>query len=108
MAQLSKTTIEINFKNACNQASQLEQLAQELNQIAASQLSGTLQSVAGSWKGDSANLFLQKGNSLVDQISASAQALKDAAASIKTIAKNTYNAEMRALELARIRESEQI
>ncbi len=106
MAQLSKTTIEINFKNACDQASQLEQLAQELSRIADSQLSGTLQSVSGSWKGDSAGLFLQKGNSLITQINASAQALRNAASSIRTIARNTYNAEIQALELARIRETE--
>ena len=108
MAQLSKTTIQINFKNAYRQAEQLERLAQELSRIAGSQLSGTLQSVAGSWKGDSANLFLQKGNTLMSQISASAQALRETASGTQTIARNTYNAEMRALELAQIREAEQI
>lgn len=104
MAQLSEATIQMNFSNAVRQARRLENLAAELSRLSGNELSGSLQAIAGAWKGDSSNLFLQKGNNLARQISDSAAALRGAARDIRSIAQRTYNAEMRALELARARE----
>lgn len=104
MAQLSESTIRMNFNNALRQAEQLDRLATELSRLSGNELSGSLSSIAAAWKGDSSNLFLQKGNALAGQISDSANALRSAASDIRSIAQRTYNAEMRALELARLRE----
>lgn len=104
MAQLSEVTIQMNFSNAMRQAQALENLASELNRLSGQELSSSLSSIAGAWKGDSASLFLQKGDRLAGQISGSATALYNAARDIRSIARRTYNAEMRALELARLRE----
>lgn len=104
MPQLSEVTIQMNFSSAMRQAQQLENLAAELSRLSTNELSASLSAIAGAWKGDSSNLFLQKGNALAGQISDSAQALRNAARDIQSIARRTYNAEMRALELARLRE----
>ena len=61
--QLSENTIKMNFANAARQAEQLDQLAAELSRLAGDDLTGSLQSLAGSWNGDSSSLFLQKGAS---------------------------------------------
>ena len=103
--QLSENTIKMNFANAARQAEQLEQLAAELSRLAGDDLTGSLQSLAGSWNGDSSSLFLQKGAALAEQMHQSAQALQDAANDIYSIARRTYDAEMQALELARVREA---
>lgn len=96
--------IELNFQQAKQQAAKLENLAARLENLAKSDLDGTLQQLSEAWKGESASAYMQKGQRLEEKIVQTAKELKKTAQTIRSTAKRTYNAEMRARELARQRE----
>lgn len=96
--------IELNFQQAKQQAAKLESLAIKLENLAKKDLDGTLQQLSEAWKGESASAYMQKGQRLEEKIVQTAKELKKTAQTIRSTAKRTYNAEMRARELARQRE----
>lgn len=96
--------IELNFQQAKQQAAKLESLAIKLENLAKKDLNGTLQQLSEAWKGESASAYMQKGQRLEEKIVQTAKELKKTAQTIRSTAKRTYNAEMRARELARQRE----
>lgn len=95
--------IEMNFQQAKQQASRLEQLASRLERLAKNDFEGTLQQISSCWKGESADAYLQKGGQLENNIVRTAADLRRTAQTIRSTAQRTYNAEMRARELARNR-----
>lgn len=95
--------IEMNFRKAKEQAAQLEELAARLDNLAQKDIQETMQNLSGAWKGDSAEDYIQKGNRLEENIVATAAKLKQIAAAIRSTARRTYEAEMRAREIARER-----
>ncbi len=100
----TQAQIYMDYKNACNQADSLEQVARNLDDVAGKQMQDCLGQVQAHWKGDNSEAYVGKGRMLQGKIKNTAGELKKAAAAIRTIAKNTYDAEMRALEIARARE----
>lgn len=96
--------IELNFQQAKQQAAKLESLAIKLENLAKKDLDGTLQQLSEAWKGESASAYMQKGQRLEEKIVQTAKELKKTAQTIRSTAKRTYNAEMRARELAGQRE----
>ncbi len=96
----SLTTIRMDFQKAQQCAAELEEIASEMRTLANSDLSDSLQSLSGAWKGESAALYLRKGELLKDKITASAKNLERTAATIRSTARRTYDAEMRAYRLA--------
>ena len=64
--------IELNFRQAKRQAAQLENLAVRLERLARNDFNGTLQNIASSWKGESADAYLQKGGRLEDNMARTA------------------------------------
>lgn len=95
--------IEIDFGVAKRQASQLEELASRLEKLAKNDFEDTLQNISSSWKGQNADAYLRKGEKLEDSILRTASDLRRTASTIRTNAQRTYDAEMRARELARLR-----
>lgn len=96
----SYATINFNYQKAMRQAAQLEDLANQLKRIANSDVDSALDQVAGSWKGDSANIFLQKGNKAKNDLIQSAKQLQNTANAIKSAARTLRNAEIRAKQIA--------
>lgn len=96
-------TISMDYNKSVKKAEELESLAERLENIAGSKLSEALQELSGEWKGQSADTFIRKGESLSDQIRQSAKQLYKTAEIVRTIASNTRNAEINALEIARNR-----
>lgn len=92
--------IEINFRQAKQQAAQLEALASRLENLAKREMEESLQRLSGCWRGKSADAYMQKGHRLSEDILGTAKDLQKTAQTIRTAAKRTYDAEMRAKELA--------
>lgn len=95
--------IEMDFANASRQADELDRIAQSLNNLVNNQFHSCLRGVASDWKGENAAAFCRKGNILEENIQKSVSDLKKTAATIRTIARNTYQAEKRNFEIAQTR-----
>ena len=54
--------IEMNFRQAKQQAAQLEELAARLENLAKQDLQETMQELSGVWKGENAEAYMRKGN----------------------------------------------
>ena len=104
---MAKSSFEIrmDYNRAVAQANSLEQIAEEMRNSAENDLRDCMLEIAGNWTGENARAYLQKVEKLSDSVRKTSERLKDTAEAIRKIARNTYNAEMRALELARIRKS---
>ncbi len=48
----TRETIEINFMQAMRQADRIEALADDLNKVSGEKFGGSLQNLAGIWKGE--------------------------------------------------------
>ncbi len=99
----SSSEIRFDFQNAMEQARRLDALADSLERRVAGKLDETAQSVHAAWKGSSANRYISKTQELRAQVRQSARTLRDIADDIRRIARRIYEAEMRALEIARRR-----
>lgn len=95
--------IEMDFRQAKQRASELEEIASEMRSLANRDLTGSMQTLSGAWKGDAATAYLQKGEQLKSKILDSAKRLERTATTIRSIAKRTYNAEMTAYRIAQER-----
>lgn len=97
-------TIEMDFRNAARQADELEQVAQNLYMIADDDVQACLSAVAANWKGENAAAFCKKGALVGNQIKNSAADLKNAAETMRELARNLYHAEKKNYEIARNRD----
>ena len=96
----SRNEIKIDFQRAKNQVDELEQIAREMKQLATNDLTSDFQNLSNAWKGDAATAYMQKGNILREKIISNAGALMESAELMRSAATRTYNAEMRAYQLA--------
>lgn len=97
-------TIEMDFQNAARQASELEQVAQNLHMLAEDDIQACLSAVSANWKGENAAAFCKKGAVVGNHIKNSAENLKNAAEVLREIARNIYDAEKKNYEIARNRD----
>lgn len=99
--------IRFDYQQALSRAKALEEIAGEMTSLAQNSLAGSLQILSGGWKGEAATAYLNKGAMLEEKIIKSAKNLRGTAATIRTIAKTIYDAEMYALQLAQQRAYDQ-
>lgn len=92
--------IELDFRNAKRQADKLEQLAMELERLAANKFDDTMNDLSAHWKGDNANAYLQKAYHLETDMKDTASDMRKTANQIRRTAKKIYDAEMYAREVA--------
>ena len=102
MAQTS-WEITMNFRSAIRQADRLESVAEQMNSMAQQRFSASIQELSVGWKGENANAYLRKCESLKQKIGETAKQLRGVAADIRSIAQRTYDAEMAALRIAQER-----
>ena len=100
----SEHSIRMDFERAKAAASRLDDIADSIARMMSGDYESSLDSVGHSWRGENATLFLTKGNELREKIEKIISDLRAAAEVIRRIAQNTYDSEMRALEIARQRE----
>lgn len=99
----SESEIRLNYNRAVRQADSLEQLSRNLKSLANNDMSGSISEIAGSWTGENSNSYRGKYEQLKAKVLATAGKLENTATTIRRIAQNTYNAEMRALRIAQER-----
>jgi len=100
----TRESIIFDFRRALEQADKIEEIANNLSNLSGQRFEGTMQNLSSNWKGENANLYLQKGEKLQGKMNVTARELRDIASDIRTIAKRLYDAEMAALEIALSRE----
>lgn len=93
-------TITINFTKARQQAAELESIAGKLENMAAQKLENSMFALRTGWTGENAEACLKKQEILKNKVSTTASQLRKAAETIRTVATNTFNAEMAAVAIA--------
>ena len=84
----------MNYQVAKNKAQELETEAGKLKQLANGKFQNSVTDVQAIWKGDNAELYIQKCNRLKEEMLSTARTLSTIASNVRTRAKNTYDAEM--------------
>ena len=100
----TRESIEFDFRKALSQADKIDTIANNLNRLSRTEFGGALQNVSAGWKGDNANIYLNKGSALQGKMDGTVKELYAIASDIRTIAKRLHDAEMAALEIALSRE----
>ena len=95
--------IRMDYKNAIRQADSLTEVARELRRTADNDLQYCVAEISNNWTGDNSTAYVNKCNMLKSNILKTADRLEKTAVTIRKIAKNTYDAEMKALQLATVR-----
>lgn len=96
----NRQQIQFDFNRAKQKANELEAVANELRNLSRTNLQNTLNSLGGNWKGDNASAYIRKGAALQEKLNMTESSLRKSADTIRTIAKNIYDAEMEALRIA--------
>lgn len=100
----TRASIEFDFRQAMNEADRIDEIANNLGNLARVKFNGTMQNLVTNWKGDSASLYLRKGENLEENMNKTSGELHSIASDIRAVARRLYEAEMRALEIAERRE----
>ncbi len=100
----TKASIEFDFRKVMNQAEQIDGIANQLDHLSGNRFDSIMQEISANWKGDSASLYVSKGESLQGNMNDTVSELRSIASDIRLIAKRLYIAEMAALAVAQNRE----
>lgn len=100
----SEYSIMLDFQQAKARADELDEIASQIKNLTEKDFEADLQVLSKAWQGEAANQFLKKGILMKNKMLETAKSLNETAKTIRSTAKRTYDAEMRALELAKQRE----
>ena len=92
--------IYYNYISANRQANELDNIARKLKYSAEKYLINKQTNLDRNWDGDASVVFFNKESSIGNKMLTESASLREVANSIRGIAKRTYEAEMKALELA--------
>lgn len=95
--------IEMDYQRAMAQADELDHLASQLKSQAEQNFPEILANVQAAWQGDNANAYVSKAKNLQPRMLNASRNLSNVASTIRTVATNTYRAEMQAYEIAQQR-----
>lgn len=96
----SRYQIQMDFNKANQKAGELDEIANSLSTLAATNLENTLECLSKDWTGENAAVYIKKGSTLKDNMAKTAGDIRNTANTIRTVAKNIYTAEMEALRIA--------
>lgn len=102
----TEASIYFDFQKALGEAGRVEEMADRLYKLSEKDFESILQNLSDNWKGENASAYLAKGERLQSKIHRTSSDLRTVASDIRRIAKQIYDAEMAALEIARRREYE--
>lgn len=102
---MAKSAFEIrmDYDRAVRQANSLDEIARDLKNTANRDLQNCMSQISSNWTGNNSTAYVRKCGVLKSNIVKTAESLSRTADTIRRIAKNTYDAEMRALNLATVR-----
>lgn len=98
---LSESVINFNYQKAIEKAGELERAATQLQSSAKEDLGMIVSAIKKDWEGMNSTEFVAKCKSEEREIEATIAQMKAVAATIRSMAKRIYDAEMRALAIAR-------
>lgn len=101
----SRYQIQMDFNRATQKADELDSIADSLSKLSSTDFQNTLDSLNNDWKGDNATAYIAKGMALKENMNATVKDIRNTASTIRTVAKNIYDAEMEALRIAEEREA---
>lgn len=101
----SRHQIQMDFTRATQKANELDGIADNLSRLADTDLQNTLDGLNNDWKGDNAGEYIKKGFALKEDMDKTVKDIRETASTIRTVAKNIYDAEMEALRIAEEREA---
>lgn len=101
----SRHQIQMDFTKATQKAKELDDIADNLSKLADTDLQNTLDGLNNDWKGDNAGEYIKKGFALKENMDKTVKDIRETAGTIRTVAKNIYDAEMEALRIAEEREA---
>lgn len=101
----SRHQIQMDFTRATQKANELDGIADNLSRLADTDLQNTLDGLNNDWKGDNAGEYIKKGFALKEDMDKTVKDIRETAGTIRTVAKNIYDAEMEALRIAEEREA---
>jgi len=96
----SSSAIYYDFKRALNEAEDLEDAARRMRRLSDNDMENTMRSLQGAWQGGASEAYQRKCGQLRAKILNSANDLERQASAIRSMARSTYEAEMRAYRLA--------
>lgn len=99
----SAASIYMNYRQAMRKADELDEIADELKKLADQELQNTLQMISANWKSTNATAYLAKGDKLGNNIQSTSVQIRNVASTVRSVAKRTYEAEMKAYRLAAAR-----
>lgn len=102
----SQKMIEMDYQQAVSQAEELERIAVQLKNQAEQNFPGIIENNQSAWQGDNADSYIKKANTLQPRMMRTmrtSENLKSVAQTIRTVSKNPYEAELRAIEIAQER-----
>ena len=97
---MTRQTIEITFSSAMSRARQLDQCAEDMLRLANSNMETVKRDISMAWQGDSASAYIGKMDLSAANIRRTAQRLQEIASTLRTVATNFRNSELRAIEIA--------
>lgn len=104
---MAKTEQQIMFdyRRAMQQADTLSEIASGIKKVGNNTMSNSLNNVSKNWTGDNSNAYVKKGNTLKGKVERSSNNINSAASTLRTMAKNIYNAEMASLREIQMRKN---
>ena len=93
-------TIQMNFKKANECAAKLEEAAKKLKQCAQENFQNETKKLELYWKGENSTLYIGKCADIRHNMENTAKKLMQTANTVRTVARNTYDADIRARNIA--------
>ena len=97
---MTRQTIEITFSSAMSRARQLDQCAEDMFRLANTNMESIKSDLSMAWQGDSANAYIDKMDMTAANICKTANRLQEIASTLRSVAINFRNSELRAIEIA--------
>lgn len=93
-------SIQMDFSEAKRQANSLDEIAQNLRLIVDGTMQESMTHISSNWRGENSKKFIQKQQTVTENIKRRADELERIAEQIRLAAKRIYEAEMEALQVA--------
>lgn len=100
---MSRESIAVNFQAAMDSAGELEGIADELEKALRHGYGDSMTQLSRDWTGENAVFYLKKGAKLTEQIENSISKIRKAADEVRRAARLIYQAELAALDIAKVR-----
>ncbi len=94
-----KEEIYMDFKRAKEAAKELDEIVDQMSQVANYKLNSTMNELSASWDADEKRKFQEKEEAIKNSMNHNIQQMKTLANKIKNNARRIYEAELRAYEI---------